>query len=1636
MAVQIQFRRGTAQEWSGVNPVLAEAEMGIETDTNLFKIGNGFDPWDDLPYGGLRGYSGSTGVTGSVGNIAVENVLYVSKSGDDANDGRSLNSTKLTIKSALLIAKTGTTIFVKSGDYTEDNPMLVPEGVAVVGDSLRTVTVRPLNLTQDLFWLNNGVYLQQMTFKDMESPAAAVAFPTDGSAGAIHTSPYVQNCTTMTTTGTGMRVDGNHVSGLKSMVVDAFTQYNQGGIGIHMLNRGNTQLVSVFTICCDVGFLCESGGFCSITNSNSSFGNYALKADGVSPPLYTAKVKGTASGDTFTLDGLITRPNIGDAVKFGDVIDYYTVATASTFTPGSAVIAYPNYNTESASLRNARSIVLDVKSKIQIDMIDYINETYPSFSYNQFKTTRDAGYVIDAVIDDMVFGTNYKSVLAGTAYSRLSATYNITEQKTETVDALSFVKKKVLKILLENYTEASVEYIRISQNFDTVINALLNNTGTSFQTAVPQISGTAGSAAASNDAVELTNIVIDVVVNKGLAPEVVYPTYPWVPANLQEAFSILQNAKSILKNEVTSWLTSNFPVLIYDQETCQRDVGIIIDAVGYDMMFGSNFKSAKAGMSYYRAQSSLVISSQKIATTQAFNYLKTQMTTLVSSDALAVVRIETNMDSIIDIITNGLSVVPSFIIPNPTGYPAGYSDARNLIVSNTAFFKAEVTKFISDNFPGFAYDQAKCARDTGIIIDGTYFDVALGTNYNAIVNGRSYRRAMAVEVINTQLEQTLGAINYTRILVDADLADNTTAAQRSDISFDVLVDIIANGESAVPAFNWSDTGIDQNKKFAREQLQINKTLIRADLITWINTTYPGLVYDQTICSRDVGYIIDAISYDIQFGGNTATRVAAEAYFEGAVSVLPALQKAATAAAFVQLSLIVTDVVQELYPSQNVSGNSATITEVNELQALIAIVSDVITADSVSALPAAVNPTTVWVDNDIQLAIASLVVNKVVIVDATIAYINDTYGFVYDSAKCQRDIGYLIDAVRYDLTYGGNTETLNSALSYYSGTQLQIPQKQRSATASAYRYLLSLVQKVSLNQTVGVAPTVVYVNPTAVSADISNASVNLQLNKAFIVAETIEYIADNFQSFVYNTVTCQRDIGIIVDAIAYDLIFGSNFKSIKAGQSYYRAQAATVVGAQKFATLKSFEYLKTLLLAEVSSNTLAVTRVTANMDIIINILTNGLGVVPGFDLSEPVGYDVNFKNARDNIVSNTVFIKAETIAFIAATYPGLVYDSALCQRDIGYIIDAVNYDLTYGGNSETVTAGLAYYTGTTLVTPAGERAATVAAYNFLASLVLDIAQDNTVSALQAVVNQQPGSTSSIAAASAAEGLIIIVKNIVDDIATAPTKIFPGVAWVPPALLTLFNTLQTNNTAIQIAVTTWIDANFVNFTYNTTACSRDVELIINAVTYDLLYQGNSQTADAADEYYSGGVLQIPGETLQTVQTYGYVKVLVEQIVVNTAITPLQVVVAQNTTTPAATATESTTVGALVNIVSNIVENAYTSIITLEESSPEVLDNTNVTFHQYSLITAAGHTFEWIGAGTNVNTALPYLGGTPLTENQVVENNGGKVYFTGTDQRGDFRIGNGLVINRNTGTISGRTFTKSLFAVMTPYILAIGE
>ena len=281
---------------------------------------------------------------GASGINSAPNVLYVAKDGNNDNNGTSIDNAKLTIASAVSIAQSGTTIKVLSGSYNENNPITVPPFVAIVGDSLKTVTVVPNNSTQDIFHLNKGTYLSQMTFTGHTAPAAAVAFPTGiatNVGGGSWESPYVQNCTSNTTTGTGMRIDGSLAEELKSMVVDSYTQYNQGGVGIAITNNGYAQLVSVFTICCSEAITVHKGGQCSLTNSNSDFGTFGLVANGVSDLQFVGTaVSATAGTDNVTVAiTTTTRPYEGQVVYFGEL--YQSVNTITVTNGGSGYTTAP-----------------------------------------------------------------------------------------------------------------------------------------------------------------------------------------------------------------------------------------------------------------------------------------------------------------------------------------------------------------------------------------------------------------------------------------------------------------------------------------------------------------------------------------------------------------------------------------------------------------------------------------------------------------------------------------------------------------------------------------------------------------------------------------------------------------------------------------------------------------------------------------------------------------------------------------------------------------------------------------------------------------------------------------------------------------------------------------------------------------------------------------------------------------------------------------------------------------------------------------------------------------------------------------------------------------------------------------------
>jgi len=82
-----------------------------------------------------------------------------------------------------------------------------------------------------------------------------------------------------------------------------------------------------------------------------------------------------------------------------------------------------------------------------------------------------------------------------------------------------------------------------------------------------------------------------------------------------------------------------------------------------------------------------------------------------------------------------------------------------------------------------------------------------------------------------------------------------------------------------------------------------------------------------------------------------------------------------------------------------------------------------------------------------------------------------------------------------------------------------------------------------------------------------------------------------------------------------------------------------------------------------------------------------------------------------------------------------------------------------------------------------------------------------------------------------------------------------------------------------------------------------------------------------------------------------------------------------------------------------------------SSNYANNAAVSFFFRSYISSGGHTFEYVGAGTDYDAA-PENGGQPVEANRTVERNNGAVWQSSTDHNGKFTVGNFMVVDQKSG------------------------
>jgi len=147
--VRIQVRRGTASQWTSVNPILAAGEMGVESDSNLFKFGNGSSTWTALAYA-----NNSDVAIGEISQDAINTALTMGAGLTKTyNDGS--NTITINVDSSIIATKNYVqeTVLALSNTVDEGFIPLSDRGTALGVASLNSVGKVPaseLDITETI----------------------------------------------------------------------------------------------------------------------------------------------------------------------------------------------------------------------------------------------------------------------------------------------------------------------------------------------------------------------------------------------------------------------------------------------------------------------------------------------------------------------------------------------------------------------------------------------------------------------------------------------------------------------------------------------------------------------------------------------------------------------------------------------------------------------------------------------------------------------------------------------------------------------------------------------------------------------------------------------------------------------------------------------------------------------------------------------------------------------------------------------------------------------------------------------------------------------------------------------------------------------------------------------------------------------------------------------------------------------------------------------------------------------------------------------------------------------------------------------------------------------------------------------
>ena len=1571
-----------------------------------------------LPIGaGMTDMFGELRVRGSnpIGTApVVTNILYVTMDGNDTNDGRAEDASRAcrTIGGAINSPyyQPGTQIRVAPGRYLEDNPLRLKPYTSIMGSDIRTTGVEPINKTQDLFHLESGCYLAFMQFLNgrsglLEGPYApgfnrgayATAFPplTGEDKIDLFHSPYVQNCTNMT--GPWLR-DG-------TMFIPNQTVQIPSAVGVGTWTAG----ISTITVHVSTGTI-ERGMKINAGNQNQGF-------------------------------------------------------------------------------FDARTLMLANKPFLQEQVVAYVNQTYPDFEYNQEKCFRDVGILVENAAYDAAFGGNEKSVESGLAYYR-GVVSLIAGQETQTTAAIDYLNSLTQSIIVNTTV---TDLLSGLGKFDQVRNTVLT-----------------GGAIASDSLNELFGIITTIIDNgPSAAPSVYKSTGP--DAAFVSAEILMQANRKFIQEQTINYINWNLihpkgpTYLEFNKIKCKRDIGLIIDSVALDMLYptAGHSQSTFAGLQYF-TQGDYVdnIPGEITETTAAIAYLKdlsvkviqnitpaddlvdryytsgvTQVTNLEPASEDEVKILKNNFDVILDIIRGNNLGWSDKIVSNGTPIDLqGVKNAVAILEANKDYIKEEIIAYIEspDGLNFTSYTTATCKRDVGYIIDSVSFDLSHGGNKQSVQSGLSYYGFESTSTIREEEEKpaTISAFEYiadlSRFIITGSepttvyqtrvsqviTANTGTPAQADliDIAISTITNILSNGTgTAVWGLSPISTAtpVTTASINAFNLLLANKEFIKAEVIARIDATLNAgsFNYDQDLCYRDTGLIVDAVSQDILLGGNQKSVQAGLSYWNQGYSYVAtqvttttmainyvrdiALQIIANTTVTSQTSTVATQVINPFFqyggdymPQEAVRRNFGIITNIIENGPAVAPPvyegGGVSPLTGINGLDVKLAPVvTSVVENSPGIYTVGLNTSTIGFGINSTLYFGNTAVFPAQDADvpaewAQRRIDP-VGSMGGSLVDGAVISSRSPINSFVYDAFTQVAQGGRGIfiTNNGYAQLVSVFTIF--------CSTGVQVDNGGIASIVNS---NANFGDLCLVAKG--YGRREFSGTVFNPKFRAYPFSPlgVTGSQELDQYYPNGFWPNRGTVEIFtpdlsdRPHISLVMEVEPPDGHLNEQGFPGFLNAQPSTGTLTTSSIVLN-----NIDTTDVAVGNTVYIRDQFGYEYdNFPYLHDasgNPIDSTGTITTIELAPANPDYLRRYAATGTVVTDIGYNAITLNLALTHGGGDPTnpnyftlYFCGNSYYTvlsskvadspyrpNTNILSantgtgyemyqgPSDDQVdAHVSSIGYLNDLVNNIISNTTATG---VLNTTTSQTilPLVTGGADAQAFIDLRFDIIRDI-------------IDPTRQSLPFTIESANSIVPTRA--------ITKTGTIVPGAGSAVILINA-NKDFLAEEITAFAESTSSFEFTDYIRQKCKRDTKIILTRMVYDLETGGTYNSVYTGLSYWSRPGT--------------------HHVVE--LGEAVTRTDLFP---DGATVNFYQRSYMSASGYVFEYVGAGTNYGS-LPQVGrADPVQSKETVQLNSGKVFFTSTDQNGDFRIGPGLVISQATGVLSGRTFTQSLFANMTPFILAI--